>query len=73
MLALLTADSQLLLLPSDSDQYRFPSISQLVLNDIMQTKEGKAESVTAVQLLLQKQEALPGMHQGNIMKADGEK
>lgn len=39
----------------------------------MTNKKGKAESLTTMQLFLQKEKALPLMHQGNIMRDDGGK
>lgn len=73
VLAFLIADSRLTFLFS-RDQYCFPWISQFFTNDIIPTKEeGKVESLTMIQLFLQKEEALPGMYRGNIMRGDGGK
>lgn len=37
---------------------------------LMTNEKGKAESLTTIRLFLQKEKALPGMHQGNIMRDD---
>lgn len=46
---------------------------ELASFSVMINQKGKAESLTTIQLFLQKEKALPGIHQGNIMRDDGGK
>ena len=76
LLAFLIADSRLSFLFSHLTGINaiFLELASFSLMIIIPAKEeGKAESKVTIQLFLQKEEALPRMHRGNIMRGDGGK
>lgn len=74
LLAFLTTDSRLSFLFCDGDQCCFPWIRQVFLNVLTPTTEDvETKSLTALQLFLQKEKALLGMHKGIIMRDKGGK